>query len=69
MKAIQVKIGGLYLVKVSGRLTQVRITGANPLGGYDAVNQQTGRAVRLRSARRLRRLLTEPGTSAPAAIC
>jgi hypothetical protein len=64
MKTTQVKLGGLYEVKVSGRMARVRVLGTNPLGGYDGRNEETGRAVRLRSARRLRRLLAEPGTSA-----
>jgi hypothetical protein len=64
MKAVQVKLGGLYEVKVSGRMARVRVTGANPFGGYNGINEDSGRSVRLRSARRLRRLLAGPGTSA-----
>jgi hypothetical protein len=55
MKKAQVQLGGTYVVKVSGVLTTVRITGESPYGGWDAVNTRTGRAVRIRSAARLRR--------------
>jgi len=49
-----VKVGSTYTAKVSGRLAHIRITGMSPYGGYDAVNVATGRAIRLRTAGRLR---------------
>jgi hypothetical protein len=36
MKKHEVKVGGQYIVKVSGRLAQVRIDRENPHGGWDA---------------------------------
>jgi hypothetical protein len=55
MKKNEVVIGGRYLAKVSGRVVPVRITGQSPYGGWDAVSEETHRAVRIRGAQRLRR--------------
>ena len=55
MKKYEITIGGVYAAKVSGKVVPVRITGASPYGGWDAVNEQTKRTVRIRSAARLRR--------------
>ena len=57
MKKNEITIGGMYAAKVSGKVVPVRITGASPYGGWDAVNEQTKRSVRVRSAARLRRRL------------
>ena len=46
---------GRYVAKVSGSLVAVRIDRESPYGGWDATNLATGRAVRIRSAARLRR--------------
>ena len=55
MKKNDVRIGGLYLAKVSGQVVLIRIEGKSPYGGWDAINTQTNRHVRVRSAARLRR--------------
>lgn len=55
MKKAQVKVGGRYEAKVSDGMTVVRILRESPYGGWDATNERTGRAVRVRSAQRLRR--------------
>lgn len=55
MKKNEITIGGVYAAKVSGKVVPVRITGESPYGGWDAVNTQTKRAIRVRSAARLRR--------------
>jgi len=55
MKKNEVVVGGSYVAKVSGKLVPVRITGESKFGGWDAVNTQTNRAVRIKSAQRLRR--------------
>ena len=55
MKKAEVEIGGRYVAKVSGSLVAVRIDRESPYGGWDATNLATGRAVRIRSAARLRR--------------
>lgn len=67
MKKNDVEIGAAYVAKVSGRLTRVRIAGISPHGGWNAVNVETGRAVRIRTAGRLRRALDGKATKAVAA--
>jgi hypothetical protein len=54
VKKKEVRIGGVYCAKVSGRLVAVRITGESRYGGWDAVNRKTGRCVRVKSAAKLR---------------
>ena len=58
MKKNAITIGGVYAAKVSGKVVPIRITGESPYGGWDAVNTQTKRAVRVRTAARLRREVT-----------
>ena len=55
MKKNEITIGGVYAAKVRGKVVPVRITGESPYGGWDGVNTQTRRAIRVRSAARLRR--------------
>ena len=55
MKKHEITVGGVYAAKVSGKVVPVRITAESPYGGWQAVNLQTQRAVRIRSAARLRR--------------
>ncbi len=57
MKKHEITIGGVYAAKVSGRIVPVKITGESPYGGWRTVNMQTQRAIRVRSAARLRREL------------
>ena len=54
MKQNEVQIGGVYSAKVSGNIVQVRIVRQNPRGGWDGLNLKTNKAVRIKSARRLR---------------
>ena len=54
MKKNEIKIGTTYRAKVSGSLADVRITGENAHGGWDAINVLTNRKVRIKSAQRLR---------------
>jgi len=54
MKQDDVKVGGKYMVKVSGKVTRVRIDGENPNGGWDATNLATRKKVRIKTAGRLR---------------
>ena len=54
MKKADVQIGHNYVARVSGNLTTVRITGVNAFGGWDAINLETKRTVRIRTAARLR---------------
>ncbi len=74
MKKAQVQLGGTYVAKVSGTLTTIRVTRENAYGGWDAVNTKTGRAIRIRSAARLRRAATAPAITdqdvqAATAVC
>jgi hypothetical protein len=54
MKKHEVKIGSEYVAKVSGKLAHVRIDRENPHGGWDATHLATKKAVRIKSAQRLR---------------
>lgn len=54
MQKSQVRIGGLYMAKVSGQLARVRIESESAHGGWNAVNELTGREVYIRNAGRLR---------------
>jgi hypothetical protein len=54
MKKHEVKVGGEFIAKVSGKLAHVRIDRENPHGGWDAMNLATKKAVRIKSAQRLR---------------
>ena len=54
MKKADVKIGGIYLAKVSQQLTKVQLVRESPYGGWDATNLATGRTVRIKTAARLR---------------
>lgn len=60
MRKADVRIGGKYLAKVSGRVVTVRITephlqaGGARDKGWDAVNEATGRPVWIKTAARLR---------------
>lgn len=54
MKKANVEIRGVYVAKVSGQIVKVRIDRESPYGGWDATNLATGRAIRIRSAARLR---------------
>jgi hypothetical protein len=54
MQKHNVKIGTTYIVKVSGRLTKVRLTREHDRGGWYGTNLATGREIRIRTAARLR---------------
>ena len=54
MKKHEVKLGGEYVAKVSGKLVHVRIDSENPHGGWQATNMATKKSVRIKSAQRLR---------------
>src|SRR4026208_2176011 len=62
MKSADIKIGEVYLAKVSGQLQRVRVTSDftryNPTRhGWRAVNLATGRELRIKSSQRLRPLV------------
>ena len=54
MKKHNIKVGSIYLVKVSGTLAKVRLTREHPRGGWYGTNLATGREIRIRTAARLR---------------
>jgi len=57
----EVKVGALYVAKVSGRLTAVRIEKQirKNKQGWRATNMRTGREIRILSGAKLRRELSE----------
>jgi hypothetical protein len=59
MKKNDVETGATYVAKVSGKLARVRIERESPYGGWEAVNVDTGRRVRVKSAQRLRRAVSD----------
>ena len=54
MKKNEVKIGRLYVAKVSDKLVTVRIGSTHSGGGWNATNTATGKRIRIKSAQRLR---------------
>lgn len=58
VKKCNVQIGKTYAAKVSGKLALVKITGVSPYGGWDGVNLDTHRRVRVKTAARLRFRMT-----------
>lgn len=54
MKKSDVKIGGVYVAKISDKLTRVRINSANRNGGWNATNLATNKEVRIKTAAKLR---------------
>jgi len=67
MKKNEVKVGSAYLAKVSDKVVPVRITGTSGHGGWDAVNEATGKKVRIKSAQRLRGPVPSAGKAAATA--
>ena len=59
MKKNQVEIGKVYAVKVSGVVVPVQITSESPYGGWMGRNMKTNRAVRIKTAGRLRYEVTQ----------
>ena len=64
MKKVDVSIGKIYVVKVSGKLVPVRLAREASYGGWFGVNMATAREVRIRSAAKLRRELSEMAAAA-----
>lgn len=53
----QIKIGATYSAKVSDKICTVRIDSVCSYGGWNATNMDTGRAIRIKSAAKLRKEL------------
>ena len=60
MKKNEVKIGETYVMKVSGKLTHVRLDALCSYGGWTGTNMNTHHEVRIRSAAKLRSVWTPP---------
>ncbi len=60
MKKNEVKVGGVYLAKVTNKVVPVKITSENPSGGYHGLNLKTGKKIKVKSAQRLRGPATMP---------
>jgi len=60
MKKAQVRVGGVYTAKVSGRVVPVKLLAESRHGGWDAMNQLTGRMVHIKTAARLRSEVVQP---------
>lgn len=62
MRKEEIKVGGVYCAKVSGKLTEVRVdairvdnwTSRRSTTSYDVTNLKTGRKTRFRSATKFR---------------
>ena len=59
MRKAEVTVGACYVAKVSSVLTVVKIVAENPYGGWNAVNTKTGKPVRIRTAAKLRRSVSQ----------
>ena len=55
MRKAGVIIGKTYVVKVSGKLSPVRVTRTCEFGGWYGTNVRTEREIRIRSAAKLRK--------------
>jgi len=64
VKKSTIKAGEVYQVKVSGKLTEVRIVGGNPHGGWDGINLATKKSVRIKSGARLRKPISQKAKEA-----
>jgi hypothetical protein len=64
MKRSDVKIGGVYIAKVTNRLVEVRIERVSRYGGWEAVNLRTSKPIRVKSAQRLREAVDAKGPRA-----
>lgn len=69
MKKHEIKVGGLYVAKVAGRLTTVRVDRIKPGyargNAYEVTNMQTGRTTSFRSAAKFRSIAKQTKTIMP----
>lgn len=59
MKKNDVQIGATYLVKVASNLVPVKIDREHDNGGWEGTSAKTGKAIRIKSAQRLRKCLDD----------
>lgn len=67
MKKNEIKIGGVYVVKVSGRLCPVRVDKAGKSKGWWCTNLRTGRTVYVLTAAKMRKEIDSPLPTPPSA--
>lgn len=74
MKKSEIRVGGVYLAKVSDKITRVRVDQIRECGGfdksrqmYDVTNLTTGRKTTFRSAAKFRSEVKQAGFEADAA--
>lgn len=68
MRKGNVKLGEIYVVKVSGKLAPVKLLRESVHGGWIGRNERTGREVRIKSAGRLRGKLDDLSRDAEAGL-
>ncbi len=56
MKKQAIELHKIYAVKIGGAVVPVRLDSENPSGGWSGTNAKSGKAVRVKSAQRLRGL-------------
>jgi len=59
MKNSDVQIGATYLVKVADNLVPVKLVREHPSGGWEGTSEKTGKTIRIKSAQRLRKRLSD----------
>jgi len=62
MKKDEVTVGGHYAVKISGKISTVRIIAEDRHGGWSGINVSTNKSVRVKSAAKLREEVEPDGT-------
>ncbi len=55
MKKSEIRVGGKYVARISGKLTTVMIVSESLYGGWNAVNTASNREVRIKTAAKLRK--------------
>ena len=62
MKKEDIEVSGLYTMKVGKNTTAIRITHENPHGGWNGININTNKPIRIRTASRIRGIWKQDGT-------
>jgi hypothetical protein len=53
MKKSEIQVGGRYVAKVSGKRVIIRLVKESEHGGWEALNESTGRAINIKTGGRL----------------
>jgi len=62
MKAKEIEVGSVYIAKVSGQITLVRVLRLHPIYGWEVRNLRSGRVTHFRTAGRFRAAVDVPPT-------